>query len=313
MIRRAAALACVLLLGAGCRETPPEAPAEPAAEAPAPAAPEAPSGPSVDERRAKFEARPTIALPDDLPPAWARFMRAIEARPTAARHEVRSTAGREPWRAVQLTARVFGEDEAVQAKVHAALAALDLPALPAADAVPEGFWRGEPVIDGDVRWNVDIGRLVAPPGEPREQIVELRWQRAPDDPDDPRNCRKPPEVPPPAGAPPWLVRVTDARTTRRRITAASDVTPTGREVAIRMLFRNGFAHDEHVRHLAEGAEKAGFVRARGEGPRQAWRHPDGAVFEFAPDTTDDLGLGCALAGPVIAMSLRTPARPGASQ
>ncbi len=296
-----AATLCAVAL-AGCGDRPADPPPPPAPDA----APPPPAAPTVEARRARYEKRPTVTLPDALPAAWRRSVDALDGRLVEARHEVRSTAGREDWRAVHLRVRVFGLDDAVRAAVHGALTALELPDLPPLAAAPEDFWQGRSQAAGPVRWSVDIGRLVAPPGEPREQIVELRWRRAPSDPDDPRDCRKPVPVEAPPGTPGWLTRTTHKRTTRRRITAAVHHAPQARTVELRMLFRNGLAHDEHVRHLAEGAARAGFVRESGEGPRQRWRHPDGATFAFDPDTRGDLGLGCKLAGPVIAIRLVTP-------
>lgn len=297
------ALAALTMLA--CSDPPPEPPPEPAK--PAVEAPEAAGGPSIDERRAKYAARPTIALPEGLPPAWGIFVRALDGRLVEARHGVRSHRSRSGWRSVALTVRVFGEDDAIRARVHGALAGLELPKLPPLAATDDAFWRGAAIEDGPVRWSVDVGRLVAPPGEPREQIVTLEWQRTPPPPAEARDCRKPPPVEAPAIAPAWLIRTTNKRTTRRRITAETHRTAKADTVELRMYFRNGLAHDEHLRHLAEAAAKAGFERARGEGTRQAWGHPDGARFEFEPDTRGELHLGCDLAGPVLRLRWTKPA------
>lgn len=298
-VSRARWAALVVAL-AGCGESPPAV-----VDAAAVAAPDAAvaAGPSVEERRARFEGRAVVALPGELPGAWAKFVRAVEGRPTKLLHEVRTASAKVDWRAIELDLRVFGEDAAVEARLVAALGALGLPGVGA--ALP-----AEPVSAGPVRWSVGVDRLVAPVGEPREQIVRLRWRRVPEAPAEPVKCRKPLPVDAPAAAPGWLAEVTSRRTTRQRITAASRLDPAGAEVEMRMLFRNGFAHDEHVGHLTEGATRAGFARVEGEGPRQRWRHPDGAVLSWAPDTADDLELGCTLAGPVLAIAWRG-AKPGA--
>lgn len=303
MNRLLALFGCLLTLGCGDRpaDPPPPSPTPPAAEAPA-----APAGPTEAERRARYESRATVPAPPALPAAWKRYIQTLDGKLIEARHEVRSTAGAEDWRAVHLRIRVFGQDDAVRARVHGALAALALPGLPTLAEADEAFWTGRVITEGPVRWSLDIGRLVAPPGEPREQIVELRWRRTPSDPDDPRDCRKPVPVDAPAATPAWLARTTNRRTTRHRVSAAVRYEGKGRTVEMRMLFRNGLAHDEHVRHLAEAAARAGFTRESGEGPRQRWRHADGSVFTFDPDTRDDLGLGCRLAGPVLAIRLEMP-------
>ncbi len=297
----------LLALAAACSDPPPAAP--PAAETPpAEAAPAAPTGPTVAERRARFEARPTVDLPDDLPPAWRGYAKALDGRLVEARHAVRSHPGRAGYRAVSLTIRVFGLDDAVRARVHGALAGLDLPELPPLADAGEDFWRGEVIVDGPVRWRIDIGRLVAPPGEPREQIVALEWTREPPPAaPDVRDCRKPPAVPAPASAPAWLSRTTSKRTTRRRVTAEIRRTAKAKaieeRIELRMLFRNSYAHDEHLRHLAEAAAKAGFTREGDAGTRQRWAHPDGSRFTFAPETAGDLKLGCTLAGPALRLTL----------
>lgn len=206
-----------------------------------------------------------------------------------------------------LKVRVFGHDDAVRARVHAALAALDLPRLPPLKRAGDDFWRGAEVVADTVRWRVDIGRLVAPPGEPREQIVHLEWRRAPADPLQLKDCRKPRPVPAPAATPDWLERTTNKRTTRRRVTAEVRRSAREQTIELRMLFRNGLAHDEHLRHLAEAAAKAGFTREEGQGTRQRWAHPDGRRFAFAPDTARDLKLGCTLVGPVLRLTLTRPA------
>lgn len=300
-VKLAAAL-CVALtaLAAGCKAPPAEPDAAPRRDA---AVAKADPGPTLAERRARYDGRTTVELPAELPPAWRKLVARLDARPTRVRHEVRTTSGRADWRAVELELRMWGLDAAVEATLRQHLASLELPGFDAAAALPDA-----PVDVGPVRWSVDVGRLVAPVGEPREHLVTVKWRRTPDAPDAPVKCRKPYPVEAPAAAPGWLTKTTSRRSTRQRITAAVELDAKARRVALRMLFRNGFAHDEHVGHLAEGAARAGFERQSGEGPRQRWTHPDGATFEFAPDTADDLGLGCTLAGPVIAIELVKPAR-----
>lgn len=298
------ATALCALLALGCKAPPAEPDAAPRPDAAANNHKSDP-GPTPAERRARYDQRPTVELPAELPPAWRKLVARLDARPTRVRHEVRTTSGRADWRAVELELRMWGLDDAVEATLRQHLAPLDLPGLdPDGAALPDA-----PVEAGPVRWSIDVGRLVAPAGEPREHLVTLKWRRTPDAPDAPAKCRKPHPVEAPAAAPGWLTQTTSRRSTRQRITAAVELDPKARRVALRMLFRNGFAHDEHVGHLADGAARAGFERQSGEGPRQRWKHPDGATFEFAPDTADDLGLGCTLAGPVIAIELTTPGSP----
>lgn len=290
-----------LLLSCGEPPTPVDAP-DPAASASAPPAKPEPTRPAstVEGRRARWAARPVVELPPAVPPAWRTVASRLDGRLVEARHAVRSRRSLTPWRTVKLVVRVFGDDAEVVERVRAALGAAKLGGLPTT-GLPD-----EPVASGDTTWSVDIGRLVAPPGEPREQIVTIEWRRRPADPAEVKGCRKPPEVEPPAAAPSWLAKVTRARSTRRRVTAATVADRKGTAVALRMLFHNGNAHDEHVGHLAEAAARAGFTHVSGEGPRQRWTHADGRRFEFEPDNSDDLGLGCRLAGPVIAIDYRVP-------
>lgn len=299
-------LALLMTVLSACSGEPAETP-PPAPEPTPTVAPQADPGPTIEERRARYAARPAIELPAELPSAWARYAKALGGRIVEARHEVRSQPGRVSWRAVSLRVRVFGLDDAVRATVHGALAGLELPKLPPPAEAGDDFWRGEAITDGPVRWQVDIGRLVAPPGEPREQIVELSWRREPPDPAEMRECRKPPPVEAPSATPAWLERTTNKRTTRRRVAAAIERTAKEQIIELRMLFRNGLAHDEHLRHLAEAAQKAGFTRESGEGTRQRWADGSGARFDFEPDTGRDLRIGCVLAGPVLRITLTTPA------
>lgn len=292
------------VMTAGCRESPPAAP-DAAPIAPA-AAPPVAAGATRAERQARFEGRAVIALPPELPAAWARMVRSLGARPTALRHEVRTSAGKEGWRLVELDLRLFGEDAAIEAKLVEALGALGLPGL-------DKRLPSDAVEAGPVRWSVQVDRLVAPPDEGREQIVReqivrLRWQRTPAAPAEAVKCRKPLPVEAPAVTPPWLAEVTSRRSTRQRITAAVKLDAARSQVALRMLFHNGFAHDEQVGELAKAAGRAGFARVEGEGPRQRWQHADGSALTFRPDTADDLGLGCTLAGPVIAIDWSGTAR-----
>ena len=77
-------------------------------------------------------------------------------------------------------------------------------------------------------------------------------------------------------------------------------------------FKHGEFGDPRKVHLVglvefelfrQAATKAGFTRESGESTRQRWIHTDGGRFEFAPDTTSDLQLGCNLAGPVLRLTL----------
>ncbi|MCA9538563.1 MAG: hypothetical protein KC620_06725 [Myxococcales bacterium] len=280
----------LLLTIVGCtREAPPVPDAAPPAAAPIAAA--APAEPDEAERRAKFEARPAIEAPADLPIGWRRLIASTGARLTEAHHAVRSQHVGPPAREVRLSLRLFGPDDEVEAKLITALKALDLSGL--GEALPKG-----PVEDGPVRWSIEFAHLVAPRGEPREHRVELRWRRAPTEPSDPPRCRKPLPVDAPADTPAWLVKLTERRSTRQRVTAEVNARSERLEVRLHMYFWNGFAHDEHVGQLAEAASRAGFVAESREGPRQRWRHENGATFTVNPDPSE-LHLGCELRGPVL--------------
>ncbi len=291
-MRRAAALgaAALVLAAMGCQEKP--TPAKPPAAKPDATAPAAPKGPTLAERRARFEQRAVVEAPLELPPAWRDLPKALgDARLTGVFHEVRSRVDREPpYRHVHLQVRAFGTDAEVDAALLAALRGLELPGL------EKGLPKGD-VKDGALTWSVEVRRLIAPEGEAREHRVEIDWLRVPPTPADAKGCRRPPAVDAPAARPAWLSRPTDTRSTRRRISAAVADTPDGQRVTIRMRYRNGFAHDEAIGHLMDAARAAGLKQVDGSGPRQTWEGEAGRL-SWTPDPSA-MHLGCEINGPVV--------------
>lgn len=258
-----------------------------AAQAPAAAAP----GSTLEERRARYEARLTVALPEQLPGAWKRMVSATGGRVTAAEHEARVRVDGAPaWRHVRLELRLFGTDAEVDARLLSALKALNLPGQ--GDALPE-----EPVEAGDVRWSVERQRFVAPPGEARETIATIAWTRSPPQPAELSKCRKPQSLDLPADTPSWLRRLVEDRSTRRRVGIAVAAGPDGAGQRITMLFHNGFAQDESVGQLIAAAKAQGFTLADGSGTRQRWRSGN-QTLAWRPINAD-LALGCNLEGPVV--------------
>ena len=69
-------------------------------------------------------------------------------------------------------------------------------------------------------------------------------------------------------------------------------------VVIKMLYRNGFAHDENVGQLTQAAVRRGLSHVSGTGPRQLWKGPGGEVLELSP-VSQELNLGCTVRGPVL--------------
>ncbi|MBU0551572.1 hypothetical protein KKB55_14285, partial [Myxococcota bacterium] len=246
------------------------------------------------ERRARYEARPVAPAPARLPPGFLGVLKAIDGRLSAVVYERQSRVdGAPPTQRLRLSMRAFGPDVDVAARLLAALRALKLPGLD--KGIPDS-----PVQGNGVRWSFNIRRLVAPNGAAREQRMDLEWFTLPPQPQpQPPDCRKPPSVELPEEAPAWLARVTGARSTRHRISASVSSSPQEEAITLRMLYRNGEAHDEGVGHLIEAARGAGFALRRGEGTRQVWAHPvSGEVLAWRPDA-EPLTLGCRLTGPVL--------------
>lgn len=298
---RISAAALLLLALAGCDEKPAPGTSTPPAPIATPMSspPKPPTAPDETSRRARWDQRPTVEPPPELPKAWRALPAKIpDARLTAAHHELRSRVDAvPPYRHVHLELRIFGRDAEVEASLRDALSGLELPGL--GEALPTA-----PVRVGDVTWSVEVHRLVAPPGEAREHRVELDWRRVPTDPPELEKCRRPVAVEPPAARPAWLSRPTDTRSTRRRISAAAALDAHGLRVTLRMRYHNGFAQDEAVGHLIEAARAAGLSLTEGSGPRQTWQGPAGRLT-WEPDP-DEMHLGCLINGPVIRILWSAP-------
>ncbi len=78
-----------------------------------------------------------------------------------------------------------------------------------------------------------------------------------------------------------------------------------------MLYRNGNARDEAVRHFSKAAKRAGFVReGDSEGLSQIWnRAKDGARLSWR-HSRRTMKLGCVVACPMLRLQLKQsgPAR-----
>lgn len=277
----------LLALVACADPTPPAAPpssapksaAAPASARPASSAPATTAAPKVDAR-ARWAARVSQPLPKDLPKAWRAVIEATGAKVVSARHLVFTrTDDQPPRREVDLVLRVFGEDAANDAAMRKALA-------PWPDA------------------KLEIDRVKGTP--PRQSQYSIEWARRPANAPDAKPCKKPKALDLPAEAPRWLDRVTNARSTRRRVGVAVDRDAEGLTVEQTMRYRNGYARDEAIGHFRKAAERQGFTHDRGTGERQRWIHRDGRVLRWDRDNSE-LYLGCPVAGPVLVLTLHTPA------
>lgn len=266
---------CVLALA--CSDPAPTAPKVTAPPPVAVASEAAPVTASPAEAKARFDARVSVAIPAQMPKAWRSLVKAANAKVLAARHAVFSRVdGADPRREVHLKLRVFGDDGALDARMRTLLAA----------------WPDA---------QLEIDRVKGAP--PRESQYTIDWARRPPDPSDAKKCRAPKAVELPAEAPRWLDRVTNARSTRRRVGAESQVTSEGAAVVLYMRYRNGYAQDEAIKHFTTAAKRAGYTRTDGDALTQAWSHPAGARLAWSP-FNDTLNLGCAIAGAVLRLSWR---------
>ncbi len=281
----------LLLGGLGCSESADETTSQ------APVVQEAKAPEVTDEqRRTRFEKRPSIALPTGMPRTWQTMVKNLKARISSVRFTRRSHAA--SWRGatqIELKFRMFGRDDEIDARILASLQVLKLPGL-------NGGLPENEVEEGEIRWSIQIGRLVAPPGAMRESRVELKWARQPLDPKNLSKCRKPAQQEVPKDIAGWLTRVTAKRTTRRRIEVTLERTTRHTETSIKMLYRNGFAHDENVGQIMGALKASGFVHQSGSGPRQSWSLADGTSVDLSP-VPDDLKMGCLIKGPVLEIIL----------
>lgn len=251
--------------------TAPDAPAS----APPSVAPASEAAAPVDAK-ARFEARQSQPLPAALPKDWRALPPALDAKVLSVRHLVFTRIdGAPPHREVDLLLRIFGDDAANDARVKAALAP----------------WPGA---------EVETDRVKGAP--PRESQYAIRWAHTPADPGELTPCKKPPAVDLPPEAPAWLDRITNARSTRRRIGAGVEHAAAGPTLELWMRYQNGYARDEAVGHFAAEAARQGFTRARGDALKQTWTHADGRRLWWRPDN-GRLHLGCTLAGPVLVLTL----------
>ena len=246
-------------------------------------------------RRERFEVREAAHIPPELPPAWRTLISATRARPTDVRVEWRS--GPKPsLRRLHLTLNLWGKDAEVDARLLTALTAAGLPS----DTLPTAA-----VTVKNEEWRVNIDRFMAPEGVPRETQATITWRRTVPLAKGAKKCRNPKPVAAPRGLPSWLVQLTKRRSTRQRIAAGVDSDKKGTWRTQRVLFHNGFVHDEFIGKITKAVKSRGFHLAMGHGTRQTWSLPNGAQVEWLPDP-DDLELGCILGGPVLVLRWKSP-------
>lgn len=265
--------------------------------APPPAEPDAAAGTgtlTIAERRARYDKRPAVKPPRDMPERWRTLAEKMDARLGRVDHEVRSRWGEgEPFRRIRVELRVFGTDAAVEARLLSALSALGLPGLSA------GLPTGE-VTKDEVTWGVAVRRFVAPPGEPREAIVTLDWRRVPTDPPEPPRCKKPKSVKAPRESPKWM-RVRSSRmTTRHRVGARVAIDPDGTRVSMLVLFRNGETQAGDLTKLVALAKRLKLTLDHEDGVTQRWTGRT-TTMEWRTES-GKLHLGCTLTGPVLELS-----------
>ncbi len=256
--------------------------------------------PSEAERRIRFEARPQIEPPPDLPKAWLRLAERLEARWIEAEQELYSHPQGKPTRHLRLKFRLFDTDLAIAGRLIAALNELKLP----------GMERGvpaRPVEQGEIRWSANVRRLRAPNGAAREHRIELHWAQSPKPPDPLPECRRPPAVEAPQGLPAWIEQLGTSRRGRRRVGVKRSKHPKGERLEFYILYRTGEIHDEAIGRFIKGAQRANYLKQEGEGTRQRWRHPGGAQLSWRP-AIGALSLGCRISGPMLWFQWSPPQR-----
>ena len=297
----------LLMLLCSCAPALPEGPSPPNAPhttAPetAPAVPLTPavqSAPSTPEaRRLRFETRAEHPAPSALPNVYRKLLKAVGARLSSATVEHQTRWDRSPpFLYVALEFRVFGAKDEVKTRIADALTPL---ALPGFDRdLPPG-----PKQVGPWTYSVSLFPLKAPPGEVHETRVELAFTHRIEDADDAPPCKKPNALTPPADFPDALATVLRPGSTRRLVASRSQHSETEHVSTVFILFHNGEAHDDFIKHLVDQESAAGFVRTSGEGTaRQQLRDPHGRIMTFGP-SSEGLDLGCRLAGPVLRITLQ---------
>jgi hypothetical protein len=268
------------LLVLGCGESaPPPAPA-PASIAPATPQTQAPatSPAEIAQREARFDARPSVPLPAQLPKAWRTALTALHPKFVSARVLRQTRADGVPAQSeLQLVFRLFGRDADLDGRVKSALKP----------------WPG-------ARLEIDRVKGV----EPRQSHYTVRFASTSPEPTSMKDCRTPPPVELPREAPRWLDRFTNARSTRRRIAVEVEQTVKATQVRLWMLYRNGYALDEAKTHFRRFAKAAGYQPGEADAP---WRDSSGHTVGWQR-TDDDFRLGCRVAGPILRFDWVAPRR-----
>jgi len=257
-------------------------------------------------RRARFDARAPVSLPEALPTQWRKRLAALDAakvtRLTYERHAAYEKAP--AFESLALDVRLFGLDAENDARMHRFLRAAELPGVPDA---------GLPTAEIDapgVVWRLTRHPLIAPPGEVREIRYTLSVLREPPPVTAGQSCRGLRAVAVPGSTPAWLAPLVRAGSTRKLVGTREHRADQGGEDALSlyMLFQLGESADEATGRFARAAADAGYRQESGEqSNRQSWRGQNGERFSLKP-TREDLRLGCKLDGPVTLLEIETPRR-----
>lgn len=244
----------------------------------------------LEQRKAQFEARSEVSLPDSLPKGLKALPKKLQAKVTRVVDENRARVGKgDPWREILMEIRLFGEDDAVDAALLDGLKDLAWPGF--SGALPEA-----PVKEGEVTWDLQRFRLKAKTPGARETRAVLTFKREPQTPKNARKCKKPISLEFKI-APEWLQKATAQTSTRRRVAVREEISAEERKISCLLFFQIGESHDEGVGRLMQAARDAGLSKVSGEGPRQLWKGPSGTL-RLEP-SKGDLGLGCSIQGPVL--------------
>ena len=279
-------LGCLIVFGMMACDSPTEPLSTPDATA------QAESTESDETRRARFIARQTLEVPPDVPKSWRNAIGSMEGRVLSLSH--RHWTSQSDWRGgrqLTLKVRLFGRDSEADATVLATLKSLKLPGLKSVIQDQESTKDG-------VKWSMEVDRLVAPTNAKRETQLTLKWTRSPKAPAERKSCRKPKGIDAPNNFPTWLNKATAKRSTRRRVWSELRSRKMSWVGETRLLYHNGFAHDENVGQIADAARKAGLKHQKGSGPRQVWSAPGVGKLSIRPGGSDT-DLGCKIRGPIL--------------
>jgi len=233
-----------------------------------------------------------VATPQSLPGPWQTLLKTLDHKLVSA--AIERSSYQSDWRGgikVKLNFRLFGLDREVDQALGDALSRLKLPGLkkPLKSQTVDAERKG---------WTLALDRMVAPKGMARQTAVELSWYRRPKPTTKRGRCHKPHPVDMDGKIPNWVRRTLSKRSTRRCIYSEVELHDSGVTGRMRMLYHNGFAHDENVGQLAAAAAKAGFRKESGEGPNQQFSGPKGQSLTLSTVRAPH-DMGCEPKGPIL--------------